>query len=221
MTTRGLSILLICSFLVGCTAFPVKRELRNGVDHFIVPDEFNSALVTAKPCCRSYAEFNYKKIDFGTTIDLLIDTDAPAFLFDTGKSYFVAFRLPEVRQPYRLIVRSYFSGHAFWPSIIVLDEKFQVTRFVTYPTFRYLPSSWTLRGRIEGTIEFNTKNDSEKYIVILTTDKMRQHTTYESESGYAYSTGVGAVFVPGGRYARHYGPVGQLEVKTEPISESK
>jgi len=193
-------------------SFPFERENRSGVTHFTVPLDVMQQLRVASPCCKSISQFPYKDLAVDTTIQVGIDSSAPVYDFKTGKSFFSAFKLPVSDQPFNVTIKSYFSGYAFYPKVLVLDDKYGVTREVSRPTIRYMSPGWIERGRVEGTIAFKSAEVTERYIVIHTTDELMNEVVHSSKSGYGYATAAGPVFVPGGTYANHFGPVGTLEI---------
>jgi len=71
----------------------------------VPPDELK-ALAQAKPCCASLAELPFRPIEREGLIKLEIGSDSPAFVFDSGKSFFAAFRLPDWPRPLALHLRT-------------------------------------------------------------------------------------------------------------------
>jgi len=196
-------------WLIGCA--PV--EVRDGIKHFTVPNEVLDQLKNAKECCESPSKFPYQTLTQKQTINIQIDKSFPAYTFESGKSYFVTYRLPDSAAPYKITIKSYFNGYAFYPAALLLDQHFNSIRLITSPEFHYEPPGVWERGHIEGTVKIS--GNEEKYIVVLTTSKNMELELHSTESGYAYATSTGAVMVPGGRYANHFGPIGNLELIIE------
>jgi len=111
-TTRLLAVFgaLLCS---ACGHVDVKASL--------------DAYYAAQPCCSSFDELNYREISYPADLDFSIDDRTSVFDFGrSGKSRFVAFKLPDVGTPYRLDLRSYFmndgtNGAVFFPLVTFLD----------------------------------------------------------------------------------------------------
>ena len=108
-----------------------------------------------------------------------MDLSAEAFLFDTGKSYYVAFKLPELQQPYRVRVQSFVLLHGtmalspiFYPVALFLDESFNPVRLAVPEMKQEQPyDALELNGFIE------IESDIEKYMIIMTTDEVQKHKT--------------------------------------------
>jgi hypothetical protein len=114
--TTGLLALFAILLCSGCgDAIDVKVSL--------------DAYHAAQPCCSSFDELNYREIPYPADLDFSIDDHSPVFDFGrSGKSRFVAFKLPEVGTPYHLDLRSYFmrdgtDGAVFFPLVTFLDAE--------------------------------------------------------------------------------------------------
>lgn len=140
----------------------------------------------APVCCRSVADFPYEDLRRGEPKSFDLNDKSPAFGFDSGKSYFKAFRLPPYAIPYRIVLRSYMLGdsvdsaYIFCPQVIFLDGKFATVRSTDYRILRLTKAgffetageTWGLMWKLEGEIEIAGANRDEKYMVILTTDTL-------------------------------------------------
>lgn len=206
---KKITLLLLFSLLDGCAT----SEQRGNVRHMNVPQDVERGLQNAPICCQSFESFPYMNMEFGKSYDRKIDINSPSFQFKSGKSFFIAFRLPTVAKPWTISIKSYFWGYAFYPAATLLDEKFVPTRHISNPQFHYVEPGFIERGHIGGTINFNG-NETDRYLIIHTRDADMQGELHKSESGYAYSTGSGPVIVPGGDYAHHFGPTGSLEISS-------
>jgi maltose operon protein len=207
ISSRSIGFVIILFSLAGCA--PIEK--RGDVSHFIVPAELTQALQNAPICCASFANFPYVDLVAGRTSNVKVDVTSPAFMFGTGKSYFVAYRLPPLPRSLRVTVKSYFFGHAFYPSVLVLDENFKPTRDTSGAEFQYVKPGFVERGHIGGALVF-VPNTNARYFIIRTRQVDMSQKLYESNNGFAYASKTGAVFVPRRDYAHHFGPVGELEV---------
>lgn len=92
------------------------------------------SLRSSRSCCTSMAQFKYDPLAAEGGIGFKLDASSDAFDFESGKSYFKAFRLPEKAPPYRIKISSYALGetinkaHIFYPQIALLDDHFAVVR---------------------------------------------------------------------------------------------
>ena len=143
------------------------------------------SLRESKECCRSMAEFKYEPIPEGEGINYKIDESSPAFVFQSGKSFFKALTLPKKDSPYYIHVKSFGLGeqirdaHIFYPQLALLDEKFNILK-QSDPADSSLKKagvaetasiSWTaLPVKFEGSFFIDSPN--ARYIVIFTTEKL-------------------------------------------------
>ena len=137
-------------------------------------------------CCESMKDFAFESIGIGDSVSFDLDENSPAFLFQTGKSYFKAYAIPQSSYPYQVSIKSYMLGeqsesaYIFYPRIITLDEEFRVERSTDLQCFQilrvgfleWLKQPGALWYKIEGSIAFTEENSSEKYLVIITTDEL-------------------------------------------------
>ena len=89
-----ISFLYLIFLISGCVQLPSEVRQINGVMHYMAPLEVYKKLRTTKPCCNSYSEIEYSELSLNRNVLFLINSDSPAYKFETGKSYFAAFRLP-------------------------------------------------------------------------------------------------------------------------------
>jgi hypothetical protein len=109
-------------------------------------------------------EFNYESIAIGQSKQIRIDKNTPAFLFNSGKSYFKAYELPFFTQPYHVKIVSYSmatmeSGpkredsffektvgptgeYVFYPTLLTLDKNFNVVRKSSSNIFLPQMNAW-------------------------------------------------------------------------------
>jgi hypothetical protein len=159
-------------FLAGCATTSYKVEM----------NKYRAAPV----CCRSFSEFSFEELRSGESKSFDLNEESPAFVFDTGKSYFKAFRLPPSSAPYRVTVRSYILGndlrsaYIFIPQASLLNDRYEVVRNID---FRYLrlekagfaetaKETWGIMRKLEGYIDVNAEKREERFLVIYTTEKL-------------------------------------------------
>ena len=118
----------------------------------------------ARNCCESIAQFRYDQLTEGKGVKFNLDETTDAFNFETGKSYFKAFRLPDKAVPYGLRIRSFAMGeqlyqaHIFYPQIALLDEHFAIIRQSNARDFllskagfvEIMSENWGLQLKLEG-----------------------------------------------------------------------
>jgi maltose operon protein len=171
-------------------------------------------LEMATVCCNSFSGLSYADLKLDTDTIIYIDDKSPALDFDTGKSFFAAFRLPALKDSAIFTVKSYFGGDVFFPVVTTLDSDFRRVRTVSRPEFKYLGPGFIGRGRIEGAIRFDPSS-GEKYLVIHTTSALIGSSLETPGVGYTTYIGGTYVYVPGGTSAHRYTTVGYMSISLE------
>ena len=144
---RGLGYWLLAIGVVACGSTEVKPA-DGGVHlfelHARVPDELTAALARAPECCTLLANLPYQDLAHEGQLTVNIGVDAPAFTFENGKSFFAAYRIAGMSRPARIELSSFRSAGpgslaqvipeaqqlVFEPTLLVLDEQFQVRQRV-------------------------------------------------------------------------------------------
>ena len=151
-----------------------------------VPDEMLEALARAKPCCASLSELPYRSFEHEGSITLDIGPNSPAFAFDSGKSFFAAFRLPDWPRPLVLHLRSAVPSliqafdpvrPIFSPAVLVLDAQFRVHRVMQGPGEFQVVQTQSGSGQsgiqMEGDLYIGESAQDAAYLIVLTTDELR------------------------------------------------
>ena len=144
---------LVCCFLLASCGTP-QPSLKTATDRLaaapVAPDQ-------------GFADFPYENLSLNESKHFWIDESSPVFDFDTGKSFFRAFALPQSPKPYTVRVRSYLMGESiFVPRVIILNDRFTVTRTGD------LPEITSGAGFLTGFIHINQSVRDERYLIILT-----------------------------------------------------
>ena len=151
------------------------------------------ALQEAPLCCQSPKDFVYHQLQAGETKHFPINDESPAYLFRTGKSYFLSFKLPEAENPYQVVVSSFalddasglHNQYIFSPSLVTYDADFKQIRQIS-PSKRLLRASMMETGKASmSAVQIKTVtplslsdiNNDEKYLVIMTTDDLLAEKT--------------------------------------------
>jgi hypothetical protein len=145
----------------------------------------------AKPCCQSVSEFRYKNLPSDEVYIADLNEDSPAFEFATGKSYFIALKLPSYLGKYGVIVKSFALGdyideaHIFYPKILLLDKQFLIVNENKDYSFviSKLPFMAAMQEeaivslpiKLQGLVRID--NQKAKYMVIMTTDDLLSDRT--------------------------------------------
>lgn len=164
-------------------------------------------------CCRSFKEFGYERLSLPQSKDLSINKHSRASSFNSGKSFFRAFALPEFSSPYTISIESYVQGknltdgYIFSPAIIFLNKEHQITRTMLRGLFEYTgdgPSKpLTPNAALAGKIDITEENKNYRYMIILTPGKTlgKAHEHSPTKTAPSALTGkkVPLVHAPAGR----------------------
>jgi len=137
-------------------------------------------------------DFKFETIMIGDSKSFVLNETSPAYLFDTGKSFFKAFALPQFSYPYHVFVKSYMLGQSpetwyiFFPKVITLNKDFEVVRSTDFRSFQFqragvmetAKETFGVMYKIEGHISFTEENNAERYLIILTTEELLGAKTY-------------------------------------------
>jgi maltose operon protein len=133
-----------------------------------------------------YEQFNFVPLNVGDSESLTINRSSPAFLFETGKSYFKAFRLPAAGKSYSIIVGSYFAeqvtrsgtSFVFSPVVMFLDADYRVTRKVDKGFAAVVEAGNSMNNaKLEARITMSPRAADERYMVVYTTTALLNQTT--------------------------------------------
>lgn len=185
----------------------------------------------ASICCVSMHEFNFESIQIGDSKSFDLNENSPAYLFDTGKSYFKAFVLPRLSYPYQVSISSYMLGdyidsaYIFFPHVLTLNENYEVLRTTDPQIFQLkkagftetttVKQTWGLFYKIDGQILFTEKNKTEKYLVILTTNELLKAKTSISiwrSVSIIFPNFVGAIPIGKDEVLVPHSPAGRISI---------
>lgn len=176
---RVIALIPVLLLISSCAAMVTQRK---AVD----------SLMDSIPCCTSMAEFRYEPLPSGEPVAFRLDQNSDSFVFPSGKSYFKAFNLPEMKLPYPIQVKSFALGesinsaHVFYPKILLLDDHFAVRKVNAPVDFSLTKSglketssvSWGLL-RLKLETSFLVDIPDAKYLVIYTTRELMESKTSE------------------------------------------
>lgn len=192
------------------------------------------SLQRAGVCCESMAQFRYQPLAEGEGVRFNLDASSTAFLFDSGKSYFKAFRLPGKTLPYRIKVTSFALGetidkaHIFNPQVALLDDRFATVGQSAPGDFSFgkagfteaAEKTWGLGLKIEGSVLVD--NPRARYVVIFTTPQLMRGTIpYETRRAIPVIVPGLVTAIPGGKEIAsvRYSPFALLHVAVVPAGE--
>lgn len=145
------------------------------------------SLSRASSCCQDYSTLPYATANAGEDKWLPIDENSPVFNFSEGKSYFAAFKLPQNSGDLRITIAAEIGKALFFPSIMLMDSQFKVTRVIDSKVFSYKEAQLMAGNRIEGVFTIDRtyvgNPNNETYMVIYTPEnKLSETTTIFSEA---------------------------------------
>jgi maltose operon protein len=135
-----------------------------------------AAYQRATPCCTDPAGFAFEPLPAVGTVTRLIGASTPLYEFQSGRSHFAAFRLPEGDEPYRVRVKSFFAGpvgpggYIFYPVVALLDDSLFVSRVTDLDHLR-LDQGLAVPGGQAGlavTVPLDRRLAKERYLVVFT-----------------------------------------------------
>ena len=204
----GITLYALVAMLTGCSV-PLVAEHSAALDRTVV-------------CCNSFEEIQSQPLAMGIESRTEISPKSIAFKFIDGKSYFLAYQLPQAKTAIRkLTIRTFAvnttpitAAHIFIPRITTLDANMRPLRSVT-PMLelhrpRVIGESWW-QGEIsltpaEAHAVIHTGIDERKIILRMP----------DSDAGavYAPMPGGGGILIPNSRGYRLIpaGPTGEVAV---------
>ena len=176
--------------------------------------EEKEQLDAKRVCCDSVSQFKYEALPAQGSTEFSLNAESPAFAFETGKSYFKAYALPD-SAPGRKLRIAHRPGQlgmigppeytpAYCPRIVFLDEHFeQLFEATNFP--RWVPTLLE-GGHFENTVWVPEK---AKYVVLHTNPRVYGvRAATRVTSGGGYMVGSTAVVSRGGEGISHpCGPI--------------
>ena len=176
--------------------------------------EQTAALERAQVCCAAYSELSYPALELDKPKSVRLGEGSPAYVFDTGKSFFYAARLPPFSDALLLKIESEgtLAGEGktsvFRPEILLLDRDYQVTRRIAGDGFRR-----TGVAALQGSVFINPDNAAETYVVVFTRTGAQAGTdTIKMFTGHSFSLGGPPITLTGEEsiVSLNYSPAGSL-----------
>jgi hypothetical protein len=172
-----------------------------------------AALEASPVRCQTFSEIRYLPLQVDKLQSVRLGPGSPSFLFDTGKSYFYAGRLPNYSGPLVLTIDSLGTiagaDHTFVlrPEVLMLNDSYQVMRHISGEAFKHSRASDFL-----GTIFINQENAAETYVLIFT--QTGSGESVKQFIPYTFSLGGAPITLDGGEQTVQlaFGPTGLLNV---------
>jgi len=177
----------VIAALAGCASVelkPVEGSAWKREPHAVVPNAVGTAFAQAADCCRSLRELPYRNLSDGGVESVTIDLQSPAHVFDTGKSFFAAYRVVDLPRPAIIELSSFRSAEpgaiiqkampdlrqaVFEPSVLLLNDAFEVVRRVDAPDPRTDCALKWMEPAFEFSLLLAESPKDVAYIVLLST----------------------------------------------------
>jgi hypothetical protein len=170
----------------------------------------------------------------GESLTFELGSNSPAFTFETGKSYFRAFALPETTQNLEVTVDSYLVGgdlkyaYLFAPRIITLDKNYNMIRTSNLESFTVeraglveaLQRAEGLEQKLSGNIIFDENNRSERFLILHTTDTLLKERTSVPVSGENSILTIGVANMAKEMFLIPHAPAGKITLTLKPLRDS-
>jgi maltose operon protein len=190
----GLTVLLV----TGCSSEPLRRV--DALAHTPAPLEQSvtsarQTLADAPICCDAITDFSFQQIPASFNGNVALDATAPAYRFDSGKSFFRAFALPKDSKSFEIRLYSQAGKTVLAPSAMLLDSNLRPTRMLDADDFSYAPAaglkgdSLDARLRIDRTYLDNPRN--EYYLVLYASENQLSGQTTLQHPAKAYARALG------------------------------
>jgi maltose operon protein len=140
-------------------------------------------LAAAQPCCEDPSRFRYAALPADGSVEFTIDRGSPVFEFQSGRSFFHAFRLPALGKAYTLELRSYVEdakstrdARVFYPVVAILTDDFLVSRATDLDFLRFeLPVfEQATAPAYRLALPLDPANRRERYLVVFTPAQLLQ-----------------------------------------------
>lgn len=157
----------------------------------ISQQQANEGLAASVVCCQQLAGLLYQTLEPGKQLQIEINLDSPSYRFESGKSFFAAYKLPENANSLTITLYSIAGKTVFKPTVMLMDSQFRVTRLLRGNDFQYRPAKGfkgdSLDGqfRVDRSLPGNPLN--ETYMVLYTTEADRQGETTLLHPAKAYA----------------------------------
>ena len=131
----------------------------------------------ATGCCSDPSQFQYEPLPVAGAVNVVIDANGPSFEFQSGRSFFHAFRLPAATRGYTLEVQSFLEpatdprrSRVFYPVLALLTDDFVVARVADLETLSFdLPTlERTSAPAYRVSLAVDPGNGRERYAVVFT-----------------------------------------------------
>lgn len=189
---------LLALALAGCSSEPLRRvdALTASPKPLERPiEQARSALAAAPTCCSGIEQLPFEPLEAGFAGDVLIDTQAPAYSFKTGKSFFRAFALPAGGPSFEIRLYSQAGSSVLAPNAMLLDSRMRPTRLLDADDFAYVPPTGLKGDSLDARLRIDRSQPdhpgNERYLILYTSDAQMAGQTVLQHPAKAYAKALG------------------------------
>jgi maltose operon protein len=184
--------------VAGCSSEPLRRV--DALTATPAPlqrsgEQSRDALAAAPTCCSSIDQLPFQPLEAGFTGDVLIDTQAPAYSFETGKSFFRAFALPAGGPSFEIRLYSQAGSSVLAPNAMLLDSRMRPTRLLDADDFVYVPPTGLKGDSLDARLRIDRSQPehpgNERYLILYTSDAQMAGQTVLQHPAKAYAKAAG------------------------------
>lgn len=161
--------------LIGCSSTALQSPKDNNQNSFINASEANQQLEQVLPCCDSITKLEYQPLNDDEAQYISFDKDTNAYAFDSGKSFYKAYKLDENITELTVTVSGLFYNTVFSPQVLMLDSQFKQTRLISADKFNYKEAKLLNGDELTAQFSINRPNlnnpANETYFIIYTTEQ--------------------------------------------------
>ncbi|WP_026957252.1 MalM family protein [Aliagarivorans taiwanensis] len=178
MSRKWLWIVLVPAIISGCSSKQNQQILSSvpgGTELFGFRVQDEKALAESVPCCTSLSEINYLATPESYFFKESVSSGNQSFEFASGKSFLLAYEIPQGSTDLPVTVTSEIKQSVFVPKVAMLNENFEVTRVVPGENFDYLEKTQYQPHRLLASFNLRrtgSPETNEKYLLVYTTDEL-------------------------------------------------
>ena len=193
--------------------------------HIPALQSYRETLAAAPVCCPDIRSLPYAPLPVGQSWTVSFRSNTPAYTFETGKSYFAAYRIPDGALPLKLVVSSPLGTGMVQPAILLLDRDFHNGMLIGQATFRLDVDALGANKFVTATVSLGRSDPPPRYLIFLTTEATLAGRTVlgdpldpEVMPGMAAQWTTPLKSRTTQREVYYHGPIGSFRVTTEPHS---
>ena len=189
---------LIALALAGCSSEPLRRvdalaaspaPLHGSVE------QARAALAAAPSCCSGLDQLPYQPLEAGFSGNVVIDSQAPAYAFETGKSFLRAFKLPAGGPSFELRLYCQAGSSVLAPNAMLLDSRMRPTRLLDADDFVYVPPTGLKGDSLDARLRIDRSQPehpgNERYLILYTSEAQMAGQTVLQHPAKAYAKALG------------------------------